>query len=238
MLQMFGRGRIGEDPVIHKLMKGLEFARPPKPRYGEFWDVTLITDKVKSWGENSDLSYDKLLRKTIILLRLASFGRSADMEEINLETIQFYDTHMSLDFHIKKQQRSRSQSMALSIKRFEQKDLCPVEVTAEYIKRTASWRTSVNRTRLFVAAQGEHTPLSSQRIAKVVLEVMKEAGIDTKVFKAGSVRGAAASKALDNGALVEEVMRQGQWSSLSVFERFYNRSHKLIEVFSRLVHPQ
>ncbi|MFY8005399.1 MAG: hypothetical protein ACOVNR_11150, partial [Chitinophagaceae bacterium] len=42
ILQFFGRGRIGEDPLVHKLMKGMEFQRPAKPKYPHFYDVNLI----------------------------------------------------------------------------------------------------------------------------------------------------------------------------------------------------
>jgi site-specific recombinase XerD len=235
ILQFFGRGRIGEDPLIHKLLKGMEFARPAKPKYADFWDVGLLLDEIRKWGQNHLLSSQRILQKAIILLRLATFGRSADMAEINLEAVQIRETHLELDFHVKKQQRSRAQSMALTVKRFEQEpNLCPVLAVLEYISRTQQWRNENNAKRLFVAVNGDHLPLSSQRIAKLVLSVMQEAGIDTKIFKAGSLRGAAASKALDNGALVEQVMRQGQWSSLSVFEKFYNRSHLLLEVLPRL----
>lgn len=48
-----------------------------------------------------------------------------------------------------------------------------------------------------------------------MLQVMEELRVDTTKWKAHSVRGTTASKALDKGATVEEIMKPGHWSSSS-----------------------
>ena len=49
------------------------------------------------------------------------------------------------------------------------------------------------------------------------------AGIDTKTFKAHSVRGASASAAASAGLTTNQIMNAADWSLESVFQRFYYR---------------
>ena len=49
------------------------------------------------------------------------------------------------------------------------------------------------------------------------------AGINTKTFKAHSVRGASASAAASAGITTNQIMNAADWSSESVFQKFYYR---------------
>jgi len=48
-------------------------------------------------------------------------------------------------------------------------------------------------------------------------------GVNTYIFKAHSVRSAASSAAADAGVFVTEIMEAANWTSASVFEKFYYR---------------
>ena len=50
---------------------------------------------------------------------------------------------------------------------------------------------------------------------------MEEAGIDVQLFKSHSIRGATATKHLEDGADESDVMARGGWTSASVFRTFY-----------------
>ena len=76
-----------------------------------------------------------------------------------------------------------------------------------------------------------YKPLAAGTIAKIVLEQMNAAGIDTEKFKAHTVRMATASKQIDLGEEVTSVMHRGRWSSTGVFQKFYNRAMKLKQTF-------
>ena len=69
--------------------------------------------------------------------------------------------------------------------------------------------------------------ISTQTIAKDTMKTMGLAGIDINKFKSHSTIIAAASKALDKGASIDEVMTAGRWKSRTVFDLFYNRSRGL-----------
>ena len=53
-----------------------------------------------------------------------------------------------------------------------------------------------------------------------------KAGIDTSIFKARSVHSAATSAAADAGESISEIMEAADWSTASVFEKFYYHPHK------------
>ena len=55
------------------------------------------------------------------------------------------------------------------------------------------------------------------------MSMLDLAGIDTKTFKAHSVRGASASAAASAGLTTNQIMKAADWSSESVFQRFYYR---------------
>ena len=72
---------------------------------------------------------------------------------------------------------------------------------------------------------------SADTIANDTLKVMADAGIDTALFQAHSLRGTAASKHLEDGADERDVMARGGWASSSVFNAFYARTkHKEITI--------
>ena len=43
------------------------------------------------------------------------------------------------------------------------------------------------------------------------------------IFSAHSTRGAAASRAMDQGIPIDSVLRSGNWAAESTFTRFYRR---------------
>jgi len=224
--------QIGNHPLINRLMKGIEKHRPSKAKYAKFWDTGLLMNYINSLPENNQLSLSQLNTKLVILLRLATIGRSADIERIIVSRIEVFEDKMVLHYLPKKQQRSYSQDMAVEVPRFTQPKLCPVATVQHYLQVTSVLRQPDST--LVISAKPPHQSLTSQRIAKLVLEAMTAVGVDTNMFKAGSLRGATASSMLDKGASVDEVMRLGQWSSYTVFDRFYNRSRKQLNVVERM----
>ena len=52
---------------------------------------------------------------------------------------------------------------------------------------------------------------------------MEEAGIDTSILKAHSIRGAAHSTAAVAGVTAKDILDAADWSSEGTFQRFYCR---------------
>ena len=53
--------------------------------------------------------------------------------------------------------------------------------------------------------------------------MLSEAGVDTRVFKAHSVRGASVSAAKNKGVGLSDILQMADWSQVSTFRRFYYR---------------
>ena len=68
-----------------------------------------------------------------------------------------------------------------------------------------------------------HKPVSPCTIARWLKEVLKLSGIDVSVFTAYSTRSASASAAADSGVTTNDILKAADWSTESVFRRFYYR---------------
>ena len=53
--------------------------------------------------------------------------------------------------------------------------------------------------------------------------VKNNPGINTEVFSAHCTRGASASAAARGGVTLEDILKAANWSSESVFQRFYRK---------------
>jgi len=83
--------------------------------------------------------------------------------------------------------------------------------------------SNTRKTILFLSWIGKHDPVTSSTIARWLKTCLQEAGINTDIFKAHSIRGAAASKAACSGVTISEILQAADWSSESTFQRFYHR---------------
>ena len=105
-------------------------------------------------------------------------------------------------------------------------DVCPVVTIQAYERRILDFRTPISdsgKTSLFLSWIGKHDPVTSSTIARWLKTCLQEAGIDTGVFKAHSIRGAASSKAAWSGVTVSDILQAADWSSERTFQRFYHR---------------
>ena len=73
---------------------------------------------------------------------------------------------------------------------------------------------------VFLSYIRPHGPVTSQRIAHWLEEILEGAGVDTSVFKAHSVRGTSSTAASEKGVLIEDILRTADWTT---FRRFYYR---------------
>ena len=105
--------------------------------------------------------------------------------------------------------------------------MCPVATIRTYEQRTLQFRTPIadtGKTSLFLSWIGKHEPVTGSTIARWLKTCLQEAGIDTGVFKAHSVQGAASSKATWSGVTISDILQAADWSSESTFQTFYHRS--------------
>ena len=77
--------------------------------------------------------------------------------------------------------------------------------------------------KLFISYIKPHKPFSTDTLARWIKSVLASAGINTSVFKAHSVRGAATSHAYAKGVPVAEILCAADWTNEPTFRKYYLR---------------
>ena len=219
---------IGQHPLVNRALKGAYHSRPPQPRYNTFWDVSIVLHYIRDLGSNESLSLHKLTLKTVMLLALTRPSRSMDLSSLDIRMRSFTkDGVIFRPIHLSKQSRASKPIEDFFFPEFSQDVcLCPVAALRAYESQTLPFRnmeTDSPQTRLFLSLIGKHTPVTSSTIARWLRTCLLEAGIDTSVFKAHSVRGASSSTAAWAGVSTADILKAADWSSEGTFQTFYHR---------------
>ena len=130
--------------------------------------------------------------------------------------------------HLSKQSRPSKPLADFFYPRYtEDETICPVVTLQAYEARTLEFRklsTDKKKTLLFLSWIGNHEPVTSSTIARWLKTCLSEAGINTEIFKAHSVREASSSTAAAAGVTTSEILQAADWSSASTFQKFYLHS--------------
>ena len=89
------------------------------------------------------------------------------------------------------------------------KHLCPITTLHAY-EEIQDLNGSNPKTTLFLNLIGKHSPVTGSTIARWLKSCLSNAGIDTSVFLAHSIHGAAASKA---ASTVADILEAADWLS-------------------------
>ena len=161
----------------------------------------MVTTYLESLGENVTLPLPALTHKTVMLLALTRPPRSADLSQLDLtgrrylpEVVVFLPTKLA-----KQSRQSRPLTDSFFPAFPHNKRLCSVHTLKAYEERTASFQEGQGSSVLFLTTIKPHFPASSSMIARWLKSLLGKAGIDTAIFKAHSVRGAAATAAQCRG---------------------------------------
>ena len=217
---------VGEHYVVKWLCKSCHEQRPPQPRYDTFWNVGVVLQWIQNLGSNQVLTWKLLSLKLAMLLLLVSSQRGQTI--LNLAVDRMRTEPGAVAFRMKTLLKHNQLGQPLDTVRFHTYDqdrhLCVVRTLKHYIQRTATARR--NNTQLLLSYIGPHAPIARATLARWTLQVLELAGIDTKVYKSHSTRGASASSAHAMGASLNAVMRNASWKDAKSFARHY---HKTIE---------
>ena len=96
----------------------------------------------------------------------------------------------------------------------------------EYEERTKRLRETEAQTKLFLGTVKPHNPVAPFTVARWLRSMMEKAGIDISVFKAHLTRGAAVMAAANAGITTEDILKAADWSSDTVFKKFYYKPTK------------
>jgi len=172
-----------------------------------------------------DQCYDQVLLtfKLVMLFSLTRPSCSADLAALQLVRCRYKpEGVVFLPAALAKQSSQGSTLREFFFPSFPSNtNLCPVETLRQYEAATATLRG--DSCKLFVTIKKPHKPVASCTIARWLKEMLKLAGIDVSIFSGHSVGGASTSAAAGAGATMNDIMQAADWSTESVFRRFYYR---------------
>ena len=214
----------GRHPLVSAVMSGINHLRPPQPKYSFTWDVEFVLRLFRSWP--LDLTPKQLTIKVTTLLALIGIPRGAELKLFDLRYLADHGQRyvFQLAGTVKNVEASKKPKPIEFHRHTEDKKLCPIECIDQYIALTESWRVNGQPSAFFLCHKKPHKPASKSTLARWIKDGLLLADVDTKVFKAHSLRGASSSKALLKGLTVKEVVDHGRWSLESTWQRYYHKN--------------
>lgn len=150
--------------------------------------------------------------------------RSADLSQLDMKRHQYSPEGATFSPNsLAKQSRQGKVIREFFIPSFPDNiTLSPVATLKAYEQQTEIFHSGESK--LFLATINPHRAVSSSSIARWLKWLLEVAGVDTSIFSAHSVRGASSCTASNMGITTNDILRTADWSSESVFEKFYYKS--------------
>ena len=172
--------KVGQHPLVTRLIKGAFHERPPRPRYTSTWDVSRVTSFMEVLGDNDGLSVSDLTHKTAMLLALPS--RSADLVGLRLDERKYCPEGVTfMPTGLAKQSRQSKEFFFPSFPANPR--LCPVTALRAYEERTKDCWKGSDHSQLYISLIKSYNPVASYTIARWVKAVLGKVGIDTNILK-------------------------------------------------------
>ena len=123
-------------------MKGFFQEKPPRPKYTEIWDVSIVLSYLQSLSPVDKLSLKELTLKIFVLI-LIVLGQRARGQTVYLLSIDhMVSVNNCYTFQIVdhlKQSRPGVQNPLVGLRPFKDETLCVVTTLKEYLTRTQSY---------------------------------------------------------------------------------------------------
>ena len=220
---------LGNVPMISRVFRYFYRERPVFPRYMVTWDVGIVFRFLAQWHPPATLSLKNLTLKTVALIALTSSDRAQTIHALSTDHMEFVPNGQEFNVPslLKHSRRGRPSKKVLCVE-WDAPELNVCEYVRCYLARTFKFRLRAVRSgrdkpvQLFLSHRTGQ-PVKRASISRWVRTVLELSGVDTSTFSAGSTRSASTSAAARFGASPEQIVRQGDWSNLGTYQRFYNR---------------
>ena len=200
--------------------------------------MNIVLDYLKSLFPVNDITLKNLTLKVVMLTILVTGQRSQTIHLMDIKNMQVLQDRyiFTIASHTKTAAPGRKHpSLVLPAFPADEK-LCVVTCLREYLRRTELFRDgSSSSDCLWVSFVKPHKAISKDTISRWIRNVMKEAGIDTKLFKPHSTRAASTSAAKLNNVDIDTIMDTAGWSNANTFAKFYDRQISQDGVFAAAV---
>ena len=164
---------------------------------------------------------DKLLTLNLTtLLALTGASRASEITALDVRFLGKGPKSYFFTFtKISKTWKKGKKAPVKEFKYFEDSSLCVCKTIDQYLERTRPWREGKNQ--LLLATLKPHNEVQTSTVSGWLVKTLALAGIDTNIFSAHSTRSASTTKAKNQGVSVEDIVKQGQWSSDSMLRKCY-----------------
>ena len=201
-------------PLVSQLMKGIFQEKPPRPKYTEIWDVSIVLSYLQSLSPVNKLSLKELTLKLLVLILLVSGQRGQTVHLLSIDHIvSVYNCYTSQIVDHLKQSRPGVKNPLVELRTFKDERLCVVTTLKDYLTRTQSLRGSESQ--LFISYNRPFKGVSRDIISRWVKLVLTDSGIDTSRFKPHNTKAASTSAAINASVSLDDILHTAGWSSES-----------------------
>ena len=223
MLALQGNDTIRENKLIKRFLKGVfNKKKTALPKYSYTWNVSTVLQYLKKLLPSENLSLLLLSCKLAMLFALLSGQRGQTLYLIDIRNIEFrYKTVVVRIGDLLKPSSPTIHSGELVLEGYtKDTDMCILNVLKTHLEYTKLLRGS--GTRLFIASQKPHHPISRDNFSRWIRQVLLSAGIDLSLFSPHSTRSAATS-AVEKRVPVNTILKVASWQKECSFRKFYNK---------------
>ena len=216
---------IGQHPRVCTLMTGIFNNRPPKPRYTFVWDIETVLNYLSKLPDNLNLPIRVLSHKLALLLALTAASRVSEICCLNTEYMVEFEDKYVFKFHkLTKSWRKGRPPLSVEFCAYQQNPkLCVVQAIKSYLQVTQAWRNKNGQKQLLLSTLAPHQEVKKSTAAGWVKAILGSAGIDTNLFTAHSTRAASTSKAKVKGLSLEDILKRGNWSNKSTWQKHHHK---------------
>lgn len=210
-------------------MKGVFNLRPPLPRYKFTWDVSKVLNYLEKLFPLDTLGIKELTLKLAALLALCSAQRAQVLVSLNIknmllnsDSVVFYITNLM------KTSRPGKVYQTVIFKKYNRQELCPVFTLKKYLEKTKLCR----KTDSVLISFRTNKEITTSTLARWLKTILESSGIDSRVFRAHSYRGASTSAAYLSGVKLDDIMKMANWQAAKTFKKFYLRDTQITDLNS------
>jgi hypothetical protein len=219
-LMACGNMTLVDSVLIPRVMKGIFNSNPPKPRYTCTWDTSILLRYLRSLYPLASLSLKLLTFKVVSLVALVSAQRAQTLLALDIKFMKVEPDKIVFNIDsLLKGTRPGRPNAPLELSSFVEHELCVHKTMLHYVERTRLFRKS---TKLFVSFKTGQ-PVCTSTLARWIKDTMELSGVDVTIFKAHSLRGAAASTAWRKGVQLTDIFASASWAKERTFIDLYRR---------------
>lgn len=215
---------ISDEILIKRFLKGIFRIKPNFPRYSTTWDPKDVLNHIEIWYPLNQLSLEKLVKKLVMLILLASGQRIQTISKINLKNISQTEEGVVIYItDILKTSNPNRKQPNLKFNFFDNRPgLCVARTLIHYLEITKPLRK--NEEYLILTYKKPYHKATTQSISRWIKDVLTRSGIDIQIFKSHTTRHASTSAAYRSGISIDVIKNTVGWTKNSeVYTKFYNR---------------